>query len=463
MRTIARKNDITLSLRLTNNINSAHAPQLHFGLAITLPLVSHPPHTYANFGIGSFACNARRAITSTYTLHRTYLSFVARFMISQGIITLSQCGYSSIGVASHNIMQLCWEKACLLRPRSLCSRIVLAFIAGLFTSSAWAEATIDTPSTSLCSKIPHPDHPKTFLTNGLVDAVVYLPDAESGYYRASRFDWAGQVPCLTYKGHHYFGEWFTKYDPLIHDAITGPVEDWRTGANESAIGYDEARPGDPFVKIGVGVLRKLTNDSYKFSTHYPLIDGGKRTVKIKRRQIVFTQELHGPNGIAYLYTKTLELDAHKPVMYLRHTLKNLGTASLDTEVFAHNFYVIDEHRTDPDMVVRFPFEPKPVDSLNPRAAIVGKDLVYREALTTQPRESVVLYMTGYSNKVSDFDITVENKVTNTGVEMSADVPMSKLHFWSPATTICPEAYVHLTIAPGKSRSYVLTYRFFAGE
>jgi hypothetical protein len=62
-----------------------------------------------------------------------------------------------------------------------------------------------------------------------VDAVVFLPDAENGYYKASRFDWSGQVPCLTYKGHSYFGEWFAKYDPMIHDAITGPVEDWRTG------------------------------------------------------------------------------------------------------------------------------------------------------------------------------------------------------------------------------------------
>jgi hypothetical protein len=346
--------------------------------------------------------------------------------------------------------------------RSLCRKFVVALAAFFLTAATRCETTIDTPEDSPCSKIPHPDHPKTFLTNGLVDAVVFLPDAENGYYKASRFDWAGQVPCLTYKGHTYFGEWFTKYDPMIHDAITGPVEDWRTGADESAIGYDEARPGDPFVKIGVGVLRKLMNDPYRFSTHYPLIDGGRRRIKIEKRRIIFTQELHGPNGVAYLYTKILELDAHKPVMYLRHTLRNIGTATLDTEVFDHNFYVIDGHPTDPEMVIHFPFKPKPVNPLNPKAAIVGSDIVYHEALTTQPRESVVLYMTGYSNKISDFDITVENKVTKTGVEMSADVPISKLHFWSPATTICPEAYVHLIVAPGERRGYVLTYRFFAG-
>src|ERR1700757_1857012 len=50
--------------------------------------------------------------------------------------------------------------------------------------------------------------PKARISNGAVQAVVYLPDAKDGYYRASRFDWAGVVPCLTYKDHSYFGVWF---------------------------------------------------------------------------------------------------------------------------------------------------------------------------------------------------------------------------------------------------------------
>ena len=40
-----------------------------------------------------------------------------------------------------------------------------------------------------CSTLPNADHPKAALSNGLVKAVVFLPDAKDGYYRASRFDW----------------------------------------------------------------------------------------------------------------------------------------------------------------------------------------------------------------------------------------------------------------------------------
>ena len=52
----------------------------------------------------------------------------------------------------------------------------------------------------------------------------------------------------------YFGEWFERHDPLLHDGITGPVEEFLTG--DSALGYDEAKAGETFVRIGVGAVRK---------------------------------------------------------------------------------------------------------------------------------------------------------------------------------------------------------------
>jgi hypothetical protein len=68
------------------------------------------------------------------------------------------------------------------------------------------------------------DVPQAEISNGIVKAKIYLPDATRGYYRGVRFDWAGVVPSLTYQGHEFFGKWFDKYDPFLHDAIMGPVE-----------------------------------------------------------------------------------------------------------------------------------------------------------------------------------------------------------------------------------------------
>ena len=62
------------------------------------------------------------------------------------------------------------------------------------------------------------------------------------------------IASLEYKGHNYFGQWFERYDPNLHDAILGPGEGFLT--NHAGLGYDEAKPGESFVKIGAGAIRK---------------------------------------------------------------------------------------------------------------------------------------------------------------------------------------------------------------
>ena len=96
------------------------------------------------------------------------------------------------------------------------------------------------------------------LRRGKMEAVIFLPDKDNGYYRATRFDWSGVVACVAVNGHKFFGEWFAKYDPLKNDSITGPVEEFRTDngvmghyppssplttIHTEAIGYDEAKAG----------------------------------------------------------------------------------------------------------------------------------------------------------------------------------------------------------------------------
>ena len=113
--------------------------------------------------------------------------------------------------------------------------------------------------------------PAADISNGQLRARLWLPDPEKGFYRGTRFDWSGSIANLSYQGHTYFGAWFVRYDPAVHDvawipgnngyaagkasADVGPVEEF-TGPGNSAPGYDEAKPGGTFLRIGVGALRK---------------------------------------------------------------------------------------------------------------------------------------------------------------------------------------------------------------
>jgi hypothetical protein len=308
-----------------------------------------------------------------------------------------------------------------------------------------------------CASLLQTDAPHAFLSNGLIDAAVYLPDAQRGYYRAARFDWSGVVPCLSYKGHTYFGVWFPHYDPLVADAITGPVEEFKS--EDGGLGYDAAKPDGLFVKPGVGVLRKVNDAPYGFMFPYPIVDTGKWSVHAGRSEISFTQHLRSTLGYAYAYTKTLRLEKGQPVLVIRHRMKNTGTKIIDTDVYEHDFFVLDHAPTGPGMALHFAFAPHATRPLGHGAEIEGNEIVFHEELKTG--QTVQSPLTGFSGSPSDYDFTLENRNTGVGVEQWGDSPIAYFNLWSIRTTIAPEAYVHLYILPGKTQDWSIRYRFFA--
>jgi hypothetical protein len=301
------------------------------------------------------------------------------------------------------------------------------------------------------------DFPQAVISNGQVRARLYLPDAEKGYYRATRFDWSGVIASLEYQGHNYFGVWFPKYDPKLHDSISGPVEEYRTG--ESGLGYAEAKAGDTFVRIGVGFLRKPEEAKFQQFRTYEIVDGGKWTVRTVPDGVEFEQVL-GDSGspYAYLYQKTVRLVKDKPQMLIEHRLKNTGKKVIETNVYNHNFFVIDGQTSGPDLHVKFPFELKATDDLKGLAEVRGKELTYLKVL--EPGQIVHTQLEGYGDTAKDFDIRVENRKTGAGVRVTGDRPLWKVVFWSIPTVLSPEAYVNLKIEPGSEATWRLTYDFY---
>jgi hypothetical protein len=341
--------------------------------------------------------------------------------------------------------------------RSSCLSSLLVSLVLLFGARVVVAAKINTlPTNSPCSKIPESSYPKTFLSNGTVDAVVYLPDQENGSYRSSRFDWSGIVACASYNGHTYFGEWSNHTDPMGNDTVTGPAEEFRRSNSE--IGYDEAKPGQPFLKVGVGLLKRIDDQPYKFGTVYPIVDHGKWKVRVSMRSVTFTQVLRSSIGYSYLYEKKLILDAKEPVMRLEHSLKNFGTNSIITDVYDHDFFVLDRARTGPGMVVTLGFEPKTAppfpDNL---VSMSGNEIVFKDS----PKRgySAQGYLTGYAGKRGEYLIHVENRNKHVGILQTSDSPLSKFYFWSTPETICPEAYIPIDVAPGKAQKWTISYKF----
>lgn len=267
------------------------------------------------------------------------------------------------------------------------------------------------------------------------------------------------VSHLDYAGHSYFGVWFPRYDPTLHDAITGPVNEFKS--SDGALGFAEAAPNDFFVKIGVGVLRKPDNEPYAFSRPYQIAGTGKWIVRPGTDHVEFIHELKGVRGYSYKYTKAVRLARNKPELILEYSLKNTGKRIIETEVYDHDFFVIDGQPTGPDFSVKFAFTPKAQTDLGEAARLQQKELVYTRPLQTG--QSVSSYLTGYSQDAVDNDIRVENSKTHAGVEEITNLPISKLFLWSIKTTVCPEAYIALHVPPGKTTKWQTVYRFYTTE
>ncbi len=327
-------------------------------------------------------------------------------------------------------------------------------------------------SVHMAANAQHQMAPEVEITNGPLRAKIYLPDPQRGYYRGTRFDWSGVINSLEYGGHDYYGPWYTKTDPNVIDfvfdgadivagpcsAIMGPVEEF--SSEGKALGYDEAKAGGTFIKIGVGVLRKPDEGSYNPYRLYQIVDPGKWVVRPEKDSIEFIQELKDPDaGYAYVYTKSIRLAKGKPEMVLRHSLRNTGRRAIDTSVYDHNFLVLDKQPIGPDFTITVPFEIKTEHPPDKRLAeIRGKRFAFLKTL--EEKETVAASFSGFGSSAADYNITIENSKVGAGMKITGDRPLSEEHLWSIRSVVAMEPYIHMVVEPGKQFTWTYTYSYY---
>ena len=315
---------------------------------------------------------------------------------------------------------------------------------------------------------PAAEYPNAEITNGQIRAKIYLPDAENGYYRGTRFDWSGVVYSLEYKRHQYYGPWFDKTDPTVHDfiyddqhitagpcsAITGPVDEFKP------LGWDEAKPGGVFVKIGVGILRKPSEGKYDAFHLYEAVDPEKWTIRKNPDSVEFTHELSdSSSGYGYVYRKNVRLTNSKPEMTLEHSLKNTGTRAIETSVYNHNFLVLDGQPPGPDFVITVPFKIRSQRPPSPNLAeIRGNQIFYVKTL--ENHDVAAAPLEGFRDTREDHEIRIENSRLGAALKISADRPLSSESLWSIRTVIAMEPFISMTIEPGSEFTWKTTYTYY---
>lgn len=335
------------------------------------------------------------------------------------------------------------------------------------TTTAWIAFALPL-AISLCAFAA----PEASLTNGSLRVRLYLPDAHTGFYRGTRFDWSGVIGGLEFAGHDFYPQWFQRTDPNVHDfiydgadivaspctAITGPSEEFVS--NGKALGFDEAKAGGTFIKIGVGVLRKPDDQKYDPYRLYPIADGGKWTVTPQSDAVEFVHDLADPfSGYAYRYRKTVALIVDQPVMVLKHELRNIGQRAIQTSVYNHNFLYLDRQPPGPDCTLTLPFRIRlaqpPANNL---AEIRDNRIGFSKTLTGEER--VLLAIQGFGSEAKDYDIRIENRRLGAGLRITADRPLSRMALWAIRAPLSIEPFIDMTIAPGAAFTWEIRYEFY---
>jgi hypothetical protein len=242
------------------------------------------------------------------------------------------------------------------------------------------------------------------------------------------------------------------------------VEEFGTA---QALGYEEAKVGETFLKIGVGELQKPPEKSYGNLRNYKVVKPGAWTMdRVGPAQVRFTQEVRTAKGYGYWYEKTIAAESGKQAqgqqrsarLTIAHRLKNTGVKPLVTDVYNHNFFNIDKDPVGPHYELQVPFPVAAAGSrerFNEVIELSGKELRLRKAIDTG---SVFSELTGF-NRTTKAGFTLRHAPSGIRVTVVGTEPLSKFNLWGVSSTLCPEPFHALNLQPGEEIAWTWEYRF----
>ncbi len=294
---------------------------------------------------------------------------------------------------------------------------------------------------------------------------VYTPDPQKGFYRGSRFAQNSVIKDLEVGGFKLYGPWKDTHDPANNDDITGPAEEF---SMFDPLAYAEAKPGEPFVKIGVGELVKGKDEKYQFWGKYELADGGQWSTATTRdgppSRLISTHTLNSRRtGYGYVYSKAITFRPGPNggvELTLVYTLKNSGTKPIQTDVYNHNFFNADGRPVGPQYKIEFPQPVKPASESKFDSVAKFDGGTYTFARVLAKGQSPFGLLTDAAGKPMQHAFT--QRYTNdagksVAVKVTSETPVTKFQTWSVTPCMCPEPFSAVSVQPGQTQQWQTRY------
>ncbi len=302
-------------------------------------------------------------------------------------------------------------------------------------------------------------HPDSRILESEVLAVEVMDPSNPIQYMSRRFSPVAFVLQAQYKDRPYL--YSTEAAGAKYGFRGGMPMEFDLGERTLPPGYGEAGVGEPFLKIGVGILRKRSRPAYRFSGAYHIVEAARTDVDWQADSARFSQSLNGDaNGYAYSMDTSLSLADNTITMTT--SLRNTGSKSFTTEQYIHNFCAFNGEKLSRHYQVEFPYEFILVDSQNqpladaPRRPFVKDNSVLR--FDTSRKRGGKIWV------VPPRDYKGENSLTlchanGQRLTISASLPGSNTAVWVNSVNVSPEMNLMMSLQPAEEIRFTRTYAF----
>jgi hypothetical protein len=296
-------------------------------------------------------------------------------------------------------------------------------------------------------------------------------------YSGTRFDWSGFITQVTLEDVHTF----CVPESYKEGQGTGGIGLCNEFGNDMAVGYEDARPGDLFPKLGIGLLVR-DDKPYRFFQPYPLAKHFPIQVDAGTDQVVFIVEPVEARGYAARLTKTVSV-AGRTLQIIYH-LENAGQKPLVTNEYCHNFVAIDSHLMGPEYSLEFPFQPqfeevwrmfRPVlpgwmrvlpGSLRDRMLANRfkkmEEIIQVEGMRLKlkgiPKSPFYARLLGFS-RTDQPQWRLIHEPSGVGLQESDDFTPVRLAVWGTSHVISAEVFTGINVQPGQAQQWVRRYEF----
>ncbi|HCE46475.1 MAG TPA: hypothetical protein DET40_23265 [Lentisphaeria bacterium] len=232
----------------------------------------------------------------------------------------------------------------------------------------------------------------------------------------------------------------------------GLIDEFNIHAPFSPPGFDEAKPGEVFLKIGVGELVRPDGNIYKFSHAYDIRKTAPAVIMQRENEIVMEQACRIGNGWGYEYRKIIRIVPDEAVVEIEYLLKNTGTHVIRAEQYNHNWFNFGGKAVDESYSLEHSF---PLGDHAPAWFKMHDGMICLSEKITGAH----YYPSNASVPAEGNRIRLSHSGTGRSVTASGDFAAARFSLYVDPAAVCPEIFVRATLEPGASEKWTRRYQF----